>query len=928
MIQGSHNYNVRSCALGLTLTVIVAVFDAAGALGAMERWFYDRRALYFQHFTPPPDSRLVHLDIDDAALETIGRWPWPRKTLADVVDEVRLAGADILALDVIFLEPQPPDVRQVKGEIVTVDHDEALAEAFRKFGRVLVPISFINDLGRRPPHSSVHEAAVGVLRANLELDQRAVTTRLPAGAGPLTEDVYFVARREALGECIEEQLARQRQPADVLRRRLLPGLREDERESSLARQFETQYRQAESLLQTRRFAVARPAACPPLLPGNDPSLLPLFAGVTQFTGFVNDKPSEDGTVRGLPLWVEHHGWLYPQIDLALACAVWGADPRQARLESGRVTIPLPSGREVIIPVRTIGSADGDIGTYYDIPWFGWKNWATMYGPPGADYIDRHIPIAKAWGLSQTRKTITSNIRETDSAMKLFAHDLKLPMAESLLKNSPAAGDFPSWLAGADAVLQDATQNVGPLGEMSPTDDMAPSERDAIVAFHAIRDAAFKCREFIQKSAELKKAMSGKVVLLGSTATGALDQRPTSLHPQCPGVVIHGVLFNTLMTGQFWRFAPTWVTAGITIALGLLVTATVTWLPPWKALAATLLLLAGYGTLNALALFDYGNWVVGLAGPVVVIGVVWGTLTLVRFVIERGERARITRKFRGYVDPQLVEYVIRHPEVSRFEGQVREMTVCFTDLVGFTTMTEKLKEDAVPILGRYINRMVGIMRKHRGFLNRLMGDGIMFSYGAPLENPNHAVDAVITVMEMQAEMTEINRELVEEGLPALAVRGGVSTGRVVVGDSGGTEAVDYTCLGDVTNFGARLESANKYTGTKNLISARTAELLNGEFLLRPVALLQVAGKTQSVMTYEPVARTSEATEEQKRLVAMTQEMMDHYTAGRFENCMATIEEIDTAFGPSKLTKLYGDTCDRYIIERAPDGFHGQIVLTEK
>jgi hypothetical protein len=161
-----------------------------------------------------------------------------------------------------------------------------------------------------------------------------------------------------------------------------------------------------------------------------------------------------------------------------------------------------------------------------------------------------------------------------------------------------------------------------------------------------------------------------------------------------------------------------------------------------------------------------------------------------------------------------------------------------------------------------------------------------------------------------------------------VRGGVSTGKVVVGDSGGTEAVDYTCLGDTTNFGARLESANKYTGTKNLISARTAEIVKDRFLLRPVALLQVAGKTKSVMVYEPLAKTEDATEEQRKLVAMSHEIFDHYQAARFENCLAAVEELEQAFGPSKLSKLYRDMCDKYIIERAPDGFCGQIVLSEK
>jgi adenylate cyclase len=371
-----------------------------------------------------------------------------------------------------------------------------------------------------------------------------------------------------------------------------------------------------------------------------------------------------------------------------------------------------------------------------------------------------------------------------------------------------------------------------------------------------------------------------------------------------------------------------VTAAIIVVLGLLVTGTVTWLPPWKALCATIALLLTYGAINCVLLFDYGDRIVGLAGPLVVIGAVWGSLTLFRFVVERNERARITRKFRGYVDPQLVEYVVQHPEISRFVGQVREMTVCFSDLAGFTSMAEQLKEAAVPILGRYINRMVTTMRKHRGLLNRLMGDGIMFSYGAPLENPNHAEDAVATVMEMQQQLAELNRELAEEGHPQLALRAGVSTGKVVVGDSGGTEAVDYTCIGDTTNLGARLESANKFTGTKNLISGRTAELLNGKYLLRPVALLQVVGKKFSVMTYEPLAKTEAATDEQRKLVAMTQEMIDHYQAGRFEHCIAAADELDEAFRPSKLAKLYRDTCDRYIIERAPDGFIGQIVLSEK
>ena len=932
-IRSTQNYAGWSCALGALLTLLVAGADAMGGLAALERGFYDWRALHFQRFTPPPTDRLVHLDIDDAALETIGRWPWPRSTLADIVDEIRLAGADVLALDIIFLDPQPVEVVQVDGEQVTIDHDANLAAAFQRFARVLVPVSF-NELGQRGGRGPAYAAAVEALRSNLELDQNELSSRLTSShPAPVSEDDFLAARREALSQRIRGELSRGATvPAGTVRRRLLPGLREGDQTSSLARQFDTQFRQAQSVLETRRFARPRPADCPPLLTGSDPQLLPLFARATRYTGFVDDKTSGDGTVRGVPLWVEHDGWLYPQLDLALACAVLGADAREATLAPDRVTVPLPDGRRMEIPVRIVrdDSVEGRrtrFGAHFDIPWFGWKTYLAWFDYPNYREQKQHVAVAKLWGLAGSRKTVAKNNAEVLNAFLLFANDFKLDAAKTFVAKPPSPADIRAWLAAAEPVVAEAEAELGPTDGVALA-ELEREEREAIVAYRAIRDAARQCRALITKADEIKGELSGKVVLVGSTATAALDARPTSLNPQTPGVLIHGAVFNALMTGQAWRYVPPWVTALITVALGLLVTATVTWLPPWKAVFGTLAVLLGYGALNTVALFDYGDRIVGLAGPVVVIGVVWGTLTLVRFVVERGERARITKKFRGYVDPQLVEYVIKHPEVSRFEGQVREMTVCFTDLVGFTTMTEQLREQAVPILGRYINRMVTIMRKHRGFLNRLMGDGIMFSYGAPLENPNHAVDAVNTVLEMQEEMATLNRELAEEGLPQLAVRGGVSTGKVVVGDSGGTEAVDYTCLGDTTNFGARLESANKFTGTRNLISARTAELLDGQFLLRPVALLQVAGKKLSVMTFEPLAKSSEATDEHRKLVAMTQEMIDHYQAGRFEHCIAAAEEMDAAFGPSKLTKLYRDTCDRYIIERAPDGFHGQIVLTEK
>jgi adenylate cyclase len=299
----------------------------------------------------------------------------------------------------------------------------------------------------------------------------------------------------------------------------------------------------------------------------------------------------------------------------------------------------------------------------------------------------------------------------------------------------------------------------------------------------------------------------------------------------------------------------------------------------------------------------------------------------RFVAEAAEHRRIRKRFQSYVDPSLVQYVYEHPELIRMEGEVREMTVCFTDLVGFTSLTEEFKERAVPLLGRYTSKMVPIIRRHRGLVICFMGDGLMFSYGAPQQNSNHAVDAVTTILEMFPAIEEFNRELVAEGYPELAVRAGVSTGEVVVGDTGGDDACDYTCLGDVTNFGARLESANKALGTTALISARTVELLGGKFLVRFIACLRVSGKKKGNRVYEPLSLAESATPRQHKSAEMTNEMADHFIGARFQECIFAAGALDRQFGPSKLTKLYREACNHHL--NKPDAeFTGQIVLDQK
>jgi len=363
-------------------------------------------------------------------------------------------------------------------------------------------------------------------------------------------------------------------------------------------------------------------------------------------------------------------------------------------------------------------------------------------------------------------------------------------------------------------------------------------------------------------------------------------------------------------------------------VGVLATAGVLLFSPVAAFLFALLLALAYMALNGILLFDYGNTIVGAAGPMTSIAVVWSAATLARFITERRERARITGRFRSYVDPALVSYVIEHPDQARLDGQVREMTVVFTDLAGFTTLSERLREKTVAILNEYMGLMVPVITRRGGFVNKFLGDGIMFFFGAPEPNADHAANAILTALDMQRVLAGFNDELTRRGLPTVTMRVGMNTGTMIVGDAGGAERSDYTVLGDAVNLAARLESANKAVGTRMMVTQRTVDLAGASrFLFRPVGRLQVVGKSEGIMTYEPLCETAQADDRQRQLVEHSRAIVDRFLIGDFGVCLDHVAQYEATLGKDKFSTLYRELCETYIAT-PPSDFSGAIVLTEK
>jgi class 3 adenylate cyclase/CHASE2 domain-containing sensor protein len=938
--------------IGVTLTAFVAVLGYfTRALMPIDDWFYDRRAQLCQFFTPKPTDKLIHVDIDDPTLETIGQWPWPRSQMAEIVDEINRAGAKAISMDILFPEPSNPSprIKEVSpGKFVKIDDDAIFADAIKRSGNCLIPVS----LAPREMESPIYARLREWLQADLELNEADCYQRLlkdpkkilPMGS-PFPADIFIRARREAMNERVRRELEKGEADFDELRQRLLPRTDPEFSGSPLLRLLRDEQRHAQALMPMRRFMFPIPPDAPPLVEF-DGALTPIlpFGRAAAISGYVDYLQTSE-TIRAIPLLGNFRGQLFPQTDLALFCHFLGVDVRKVRLSKSRLVIPSPPGmtRDVEIPIRDVYVPQfrRDVGCFMDIPARGGRDWATLYDPDHKKPL-LHLSMGAVWDVHLIGERIARNNASMDLALGRLLNDGPGDFAlDPDRYKAYSAGQSTKPGAAARTELITWTRKElrnSPLWEFTKLKDtdLKPEEklqRDEMLAADRVLAATpEQNRRFDdQLSARrkmLRDSIGGRAVMIGWTATGKTDFFPTAIQPTCPGVVIHGMVFNALMTYVFWYHAPPWVTALVTVVMGLTITAANGLLKPSWAFVTAVILGALYLAINGLVLFDYGKTIVGCAGPMVALGSVWATGALAGFLLEATERARITKRFSSYTDPKLVDFVIENPDAA-LDGQVREMSVIFTDLAGFTTLSEQLRERTVSILSEYLSLMVPVIRKNDGFVNKFLGDGIMCFFNAPSDDPDHAVHAVQTALEMQKKMQVFTEALVAQGLPRVAMRCGVSTGTMVVGDSGPADASDYTVLGDTVNFASRLEGANKALGTNILISHRTTELLgDNRFLLRPVGKLQVVGKKEGVMTYEPLAPFDEATPQDLICSTMSTEMIGAYFARDFEKCIEFADKMDQQIGATKLAALYRKA-SKQLIENPPGPeFAGNLILTEK
>jgi adenylate cyclase len=415
--------------------------------------------------------------------------------------------------------------------------------------------------------------------------------------------------------------------------------------------------------------------------------------------------------------------------------------------------------------------------------------------------------------------------------------LRLPFALYSLAFPGTPVDFTKWV---DAEGRLTIRYVGPKGTI-PTESFA--------------NVYLSWQNLIAETSPKVPLANFKdaVVLIGMDAPGLLDLRPTPLAPNFPGVELNATVIQNLLDHSFIRKPERhWVLLGTILAIGLVAAVSLFLSGPTQVLSI-ILLFSGY-LFASFAAAEAGWWIPFVTPALSMVGTLLASLTVL-YVGEGRQRRFLKDAFRFYVSPSIIDRIVEDPRQLELGGERRELTIFFSDIVGFTTISETLEAgQLVSMLNTYLSNITEIILRYGGTVDKYVGDAVVAFWNAPLSQPDHAERAVGAALEVQAELLRLQVVFERDYKVTVKTRIGLNTGMVSVGNFGSSVRFSYTVIGDAANLASRLEGANKYLGSSILMSGRTFKMLGSAQRARSLGTIKVVGKTHGVPVYEPLGES--------------------------------------------------------------------------
>ena len=423
-------------------------------------------------------------------------------------------------------------------------------------------------------------------------------------------------------------------------------------------------------------------------------------------------------------------------------------------------------------------------------------------------------------------------------------------------------------------------------------------------------------------------LKDRIVLLGTSAPGLLDIRPTPVANQYVGVEAHANMIAGLLDGTVRAVPPRALQIELTTlaVLALLMILVVARVGPLKALSVVIGAALLAIMLN-LALFRFYGWVLPLATPLIYVAAAAFLLLNYDYFIESRRKRRLQGFFGQYVPPDVVRELDADGAQISLEGESREMSVLFSDVRGFTTLSESLSpRELTAMMNDLLTPLTAVIQSQRGTIDKYMGDAIMAFWGAPLLDAQHARHAVLAAMGMVQRLAAVREDFARRGWPPVHVGVGVSSGLMNVGNMGSQFRMAYTVLGDTVNLGSRLEGLTKQYGVDILISAATAAAA-GDIVCREVDRVRVKGKNEPVAIFEPMGPASELTEAQRLRIQRFEDALSAYRTRDFARAQEIWRELAAARA-EKLLDVYLARIAQYQATPPPADWDGVYVFTSK
>ncbi len=425
-------------------------------------------------------------------------------------------------------------------------------------------------------------------------------------------------------------------------------------------------------------------------------------------------------------------------------------------------------------------------------------------------------------------------------------------------------------------------------------------------------------------------LKGRIALVGTTAPGLLDLRATPVDNVYPGVEVHANLIAGMLDKTLKEKPPYMLGAEVVllvfggVALSLLI-------PLLSPLVATIATVAGATAITALdvGIWQYAHTVLPLAASLLMTAALYTMNMAYGYFVEARSKRQFTELFGQYVPPELVDEMARDPKKYSMEPRAAELTILFSDVRGFTSISEALKpEELREYINEYLTDMSSIIRsKHRGTLDKYIGDAIMAFWGAPVEDAQHARNGVLSALDMQAECKVLNAKFAARGWPTIKIGVGVNSGNVRVGDMGSQVRRAYTVMGDPVNVASRLEGRTKGYGVGILVGEATRNMVK-DVVFREVDRIKVKGKDEAVNIYEPLGLEAHVDRKVLDELKVWNQTLRAYRTQQWDQVEVSLLNLQRMNPECGLYQVYVDKVSDKRRNPPPPGWDGVTAYDEK